>query len=75
MTTYGEPERPADEAAVVKADVFLADLEKGDIPCRLTASGEPLFVNGHWYSTAPYKDMQTSFQSDIRTKLTAMDRS
>ncbi|MDT9700963.1 hypothetical protein [Streptomyces sp. P17] len=75
VTAYREPGRPGDEAAVVKADVFLADLEKGDIPCRLTATGEPLFVKGHWYSTTPYEDMQTSFQLDISSKLAAMTRS
>jgi hypothetical protein len=32
VTTYREPGRPGDEAAVVKADVFLADLEKGECP-------------------------------------------
>lgn len=75
VTTYREPGRPGDEAAVVKADVFLADLEKGDIPCRLTATGDPLFVKDYWYSTTPYEDMQTSFQLDISSKLAAMTRS
>ncbi|MFI6435241.1 hypothetical protein [Streptomyces sp. NPDC050759] len=75
VTTYREPGRPGDEAAVVKADVFIADLEKGDIPCRLTATGEPLDVKGYWYSTTPYEDMQTSFQLDISSKLGAMTRS
>ncbi|MFI8215827.1 hypothetical protein [Streptomyces sp. NPDC085932] len=75
VTTYREPSGPGDESALVKADVFLADLEKGDVPCRLTASGEPLFVKGYWSSTTPYEDMQTSFQLDISSKLRDMTRS
>lgn len=74
VRTYREPAGPVDEAAAVKADVFLADLEKGDIPCRLTASGNPLSVKGHWYSTTPYEDMQISFQLDISSKLQTMTR-
>jgi hypothetical protein len=75
VTTYRDPEVSEYEAAVVKADVFLADLEKGDVPCRLTASGHPLFVEGRWYSTTPYEDMQSSFQQDISGKLRALTRS
>jgi hypothetical protein len=76
VTTYRDAElRSGYEAAVVKADVFLADLEKGDIPCRLTASGHPLFVEGYWYSATTYEDMQSSFQRDISRKLRALTRS
>ncbi|MEU9443539.1 hypothetical protein AB0D42_22055 [Streptomyces sp. NPDC048304] len=81
VTTYREPGRPGDEAAVVKADVFLADLEKGDIPCRLTASGHPLFVKGHCAFEHPVRRhadlapieqrQQTSRHDSQLTQLTA----
>ncbi|MER7805114.1 hypothetical protein ABTX71_32900 [Streptomyces parvulus] len=72
VTDYREPGRPGDEAAIVKAEVFLADLVTGDVLCRFTAAGKPLFVTGHWYSTTPYEDMQRSFQLDVSRKVAAL---
>jgi len=72
VTTYHDGDNGEIEKAVVKADVFLADLEKRDIPCRLTASGRPLYVAPApigWSSGTPYEDMQSSFQLNIKDKL------
>ncbi|MGW3625543.1 hypothetical protein [Streptomyces sp. NPDC000880] len=75
VTAYNDPEaRPGYDEEMARADVFLADLETGDIPCRLIATGRPLYVEGHWYSTTPYDDMQRSFGHDIRDKLSALTR-
>jgi hypothetical protein len=73
VTTYeGPTTQDRDIEDVVRADVFLADLEKGDMPCRLTAAGHDYDVKGiplSWHSATPYEDMQTSFQLDIDAKL------
>jgi hypothetical protein len=45
------------------------------MPCRVAASGHPLFVKGHRHSNAPYEDMQTSLQLNSGSKRAAMTRS
>jgi len=75
VTAYQDPAAPSGyEKAMARADVFLADLEKGDIPCRLVATGRPSYVKGHWYSTAWYADMQSSFANDIQDQLKELTR-
>ncbi|RKF27514.1 hypothetical protein [Micromonospora globbae] len=78
VTTYDDPyARDGDVKDVVRADVFLADLEKGDVPCRLTATGHDYDMEGvelSWHSGTPYEDMQVTFQLDIDAKLRILTR-
>ncbi|MGQ5261769.1 hypothetical protein ACTWLT_13510 [Micromonospora sp. ZYX-F-536] len=75
VTTFTFPD--AEGRDTVRADVFLADLEKGDLPCQLVADGSRYGTSGGpvgWVSLTPYEDMQTSFQIHISDKLRSLTR-
>ncbi|MEU8388068.1 hypothetical protein [Micromonospora sp. NPDC048842] len=75
MTTFTFPD--AEGRDIVRADVFLADLEKVDLPCQLVAEGSRQGTSGGpvgWVSLTPYKDMQTSLQIHISDKLRSLTR-
>ncbi|MFI6234513.1 hypothetical protein ACIBD9_13230 [Micromonospora sp. NPDC050784] len=75
VTTFAFPDAEGQDN--VRADVFLADLEKGDLPCQLVADGHSYDVRGglvESVSLTPYKDMQTTFQIDISDKLRSLTR-
>ncbi|WP_309244340.1 helix-turn-helix domain-containing protein [Micromonospora parastrephiae] len=75
VTTFAFPDAEGQDN--VRADVFLADLEKGDLPCRLVADGHDYDVRGGLVETVsltPYEDMQTSFQIHISDKLRSLTR-
>ncbi|MET8358771.1 hypothetical protein [Micromonospora sp. NPDC005171] len=75
VTTFTFPD--AEGQDIVRADVFLADLEKGDLPCQLVVDGSRYGTSGGpvgWVSLTPYEDMQTSFQIHISDKLRSLTR-
>ncbi|MEU4476059.1 hypothetical protein [Micromonospora sp. NPDC023888] len=75
VTTFAFPDAEGQEK--VRADVFLADLEKGDLPCQLVADGHSYDTRGGpvgSVSLTPYEDMQTSLQIHISDKLRSLTR-
>jgi len=78
VTTYDFPSTVTDTVTdTVQGDVVLADLETGDLPCRLVADGFsygvvtiPQTSDGY----TPYGQMQISFQLDIDSTLRKLTR-
>jgi len=73
VTGERHPEPGAtDPRDTVTADVFLADLERGDVPCRFVATGHDYDLAGvdiSVHSATPYEDLRTTFQLDIAERL------